>query len=107
MNAPVSQSKKPITEIERRIFAPEQIDDVAEALLSLTREVWVLTDRLYVLERVIEANGIPVVEAVNKYQPSEEQAAELEAMRKRLIGELLRTLKAPLPEGVSGSNKFG
>jgi hypothetical protein len=106
MNA-VSKPERPISEIERRILTPDQIDDLAEALLSLTREVWVLTDRQYVLERVLEGAGLDIRQAVEKYSPTEAEAAELADKRKRLIGELLRTLKTELPAGVTHSSKFG
>jgi hypothetical protein len=79
---------------DRTILAPAQIDDVAAALLTLCREVWVLSDRLYVLERVLEKRGLDVREAVDRFQPDEREQAELEALRRRLLDEVLAALKA-------------
>ena len=39
-------------------LAPDQIDDVANALLVLARELWVVKDRQRVLEALLAENGI-------------------------------------------------
>lgn len=79
---------------DRTILGPAQLDDVAAALLALTREVWVLSDRLYVLERVLDRRGLDVREAVDRFQPDEREQAELETFRRRLIDGVLAPLKA-------------
>jgi hypothetical protein len=73
--------------------AERGIDPVAEAVLSLTQEIWVLTDRLYVLERVLLAKGVTVSEEIDRYAPSEAETAELMEMRKRLLDGVLRSLR--------------
>ena len=55
-----------------QIFGPEQIDNVARAVLTLTREVVVLTDRVMVLDEILGQKGVDVSDAVDSYQPSEE-----------------------------------
>lgn len=109
MSAPLSALKKakPISEIERQILHPKDIDDLGEAILSLAREMWVLTDRLLVMEQVLIEEGIDIRGKIDAYKPDPEFAADLSVRRKRLIGELLRTLKTGIPEGVTNSNKFG
>ena len=42
------------------IFSAEQIDNVARAVLTLTREIAVLNDRVMVLEEVLGQKGIDV-----------------------------------------------
>ena len=50
--------ERPISEpVNRRMLTVDQIDDLGEAILSLTREIWVLTDRVHVLEAVLESLG--------------------------------------------------
>jgi hypothetical protein len=73
--------------------AERGIDPIAEAVMSLTREVWVLTDRLYVLERVLLAKGVTASEEVDRYAPTEAEAAELAEMRAGLLEGVLRSLK--------------
>ncbi len=98
---------KPISEVERRILVPQDIDKIGEAVLSLAREVWVLTDRQMVLEQVLADAGVDVREAVNKYQPDDAFAATLAERRQAMIGEILRTFGTAIPEGVTHSSKFG
>ncbi|MDE1149975.1 MAG: hypothetical protein PW843_25770 [Azospirillaceae bacterium] len=93
MNARANPDTRIISEpVDRRILKPEQIDAVGEALLSLTREVWILTDRVRILEAVLEDKGVDVHEAVNRYQVGPELQAELDALRKRLIDAVVAPL---------------
>lgn len=106
MIAPAAPGK-PISEIERRILAPKDVDKLGEAVLSLAREIWVLTDRQMVLEQVLADAGTDVREAVEKYQPDEAFTEKLSQRRQAMIGELLRTFGTGIPEGVTHSSKFG
>lgn len=98
---------KPISEIERKILAPQDVDKLGEAVLSLAREVWVLTDRQMILEQVLADAGVDVREAVDKYQPDDALAGKLAQRRQAMIGEILRTFGTGIPEGVTQSSKFG
>ncbi|MES2035651.1 MAG: hypothetical protein V4466_15900 [Pseudomonadota bacterium] len=75
----------------------DDVNAVAEAVFFLAKELRVLTDRVYALEQVLESRGVSPASAVASFTPNEAQAAELEAMRSRLIDGVLRSLKAPLP----------
>lgn len=79
---------------ERRIFRPEMIDDVAQALLTLTHEVWVLTDRVRCLEAVIEQHGIPVSRALEQFEPDAALQAELDAKAQALVKSVVTALGA-------------
>jgi uncharacterized ferritin-like protein (DUF455 family) len=79
---------------ERRILKPEQIDDLGQAVLALTREVWLVTDRMLVLERVLEARGLSVTAEIDAFIPDAEFAADLEARRNRLLEAVLTALRA-------------
>ena len=72
--------------------AERGVDPMAEAVLSLTREVWVLTDRLYILERVLGAKGVMLADELDRYAPSPEDVAALTEMRQRLLDGVLRSL---------------
>ncbi|MEM6908762.1 MAG: hypothetical protein AAF494_08785 [Pseudomonadota bacterium] len=54
-----------------QIFDASHIDNLARAILSLTREVAVLNDRVMVLETLLEEQGVVTSEAVDTYQPDE------------------------------------
>ena len=77
----------------RRILLDSQIDDLGAAVLALTREIWVLTDRMTMLEHLLERHGVPVAE-LDTVQPDAETSALLEAKRERLLRAVLSALKA-------------
>ena len=76
-------------------LAPDQIDDVANALLVLARELWVLKDRQRVLEALLAENGIVAPGAVRDHQPGPALAAELEIERIRYTNALMAALCPP------------
>lgn len=75
------------------IFGPDQIDNIARAVLTLTREVAVLSDRVLVLEEILEQKGIDVREAVDTYQPSEEFQARADAVIQTLTANVIAALQ--------------
>ena len=76
-------------------LAPDQLDDVANALLVLARELWVLKDRQRVLEALLAENGIVAPGAVRDHQPGPALAAELEIERIRYTNALMAALCPP------------
>ena len=76
-------------------LAPDQIDDVANALLVLARELWVLKDRQRVLEALLAENGLVAPGAVRDHQPGPALAAELEIERIRYTNALMAALCPP------------
>lgn len=77
----------------RQFLGPDQIDNLGKALLVLTRELWVVKDRVAIMEKVMEKHGIPASE-INDYQPDEAFEAELKAQRQHLIDTVLSALSA-------------
>ena len=75
------------------IFGPDNIDNIARAVLTLTREVAVLHDRVMVLEEVLEENGIVVREMIDTYQPSEEFQARADAAIQILTRNVIAALQ--------------
>jgi hypothetical protein len=93
--------ERPISEpVNRRMLTLDQLDDLGEALLSLTREVWVLTDRVHVLEAVLEKHGVLADAEVDDFQPSPELQAQLNAKRDAMVQNIMRALRAA-PEAKS------
>jgi hypothetical protein len=77
----------------RQIYEPRHIDHVAEAVIGLTRELWVLTDRIAVMEKVMAERGLDLTEAIDAYVPDQAMQAELEAKRERLMRTVLTALR--------------
>lgn len=71
---------------------PGQIDDVANALLVLARELWVVKDRQRVLEALLVENHVIVPDAVADHQPGPALAAALDAERGRYTRALMAAL---------------
>jgi hypothetical protein len=74
-----------------QFFESEAVDQLVTMVLELASEVWTVRERLYVLEQAAGQLGLPLREAVDAYKATPQQATELDAMRERMIGELLRT----------------
>ena len=75
-----------------QFLQPGQIDDVANALLVLARELWVVKDRQRILEALLAENDILVPAAVTDYQPGPALAGELETERGRYTAALMEAL---------------
>lgn len=70
---------------ERRILPADALDRVADAVLALTRELWVTRDRQMVLEAVLAERGIDAGAAIDGFTPDADFQARLGAERDRLI----------------------
>lgn len=71
---------------------PAQLDDVANAVLLLSRELWVVKDRQRVLEHLLEEAGVVVPNAVADLQPEGALAEALGKERERYTKALMAAL---------------
>jgi hypothetical protein len=72
---------------------PNQIDNIGEAVLAVARELWVLTDRVAVLEAVLEKHGLTAPEEIDRFQPDEALCARLKERRDGLVQTVERALR--------------
>lgn len=79
---------------ELKALLPEQVDNLGRAIITLTREICVLTDRMAVTEAVLAARGIDIAEAVDRHQPDAALQRRIDAQVNRIIGDILTTLSA-------------
>ena len=73
-------------------FEQDGMDQMLSMLLELAAELWVVRERLFMVEGVLGQQGVPVREAVERYVPSEQERAELAKMRADLTAQMFRTL---------------
>ena len=73
-------------------FKPADLDRLGQALLTLTKEVWVLRDRQRILEALLEKNGIVETAALETFEPDSELADTLATERRELIERVLNAL---------------
>lgn len=77
---------------ERRTLHEADVGQVGAAVIALTREVWVLTDRVLVLEAVLARRGIDVTADIDGYQPDAEMQARLDQKGKQLVSSVVKML---------------
>ena len=77
-----------------RFFAEKGSDEMVSMMLELMSEFWAMRERLYALERAAEEAGLPLTQRIEEWQPSAEEAAELDQDRQRMIQTVLRSLEA-------------
>jgi len=73
-------------------FSPDGVDQILTMVLELATELWVLRERVFVIEAVAAEHGLPLKSAVESYTLSEAQRAELAGMRAEMMSQLFRTL---------------
>lgn len=80
----------------RAILGAAHIDHVAEAVIGLARELWVLSDRFTIMEKVMAAHGIDLAAEIDAYTPDEGVQAELDAKRTHLMRTIVTALQAEI-----------
>ena len=73
----------------------EDVDQLGQAILSLTEELWVLKDRQRVLEDLLSKAGIVTSTAIDQHEPDAELTRTLAADREALVSHVLGALKRP------------
>ena len=72
---------------------PEDIDRLGQALITLTKELWVVKDRVRVLETVLADAGVVTPDAVDTFQPDDALQEILDKDRAQLIEQVLGALE--------------
>lgn len=62
------------------------------ALLALTREVWVLSDRMMVMEAVLARRGIDITAEIEALQPDEGLRRQMDERGARLVAGVVDAL---------------
>jgi len=73
-------------------FEQDGMDQMFSIVLELAAEIWVVRERVFVVEAVLQSQGIAVSEAVEAFVPDAEQQATLAAMRASMTANMFRTL---------------
>jgi len=67
----------------------EDVPALGDALINLTRELWVLSDRMAILEAVLEQQGVSVTEAIEQFEPDAALAERLKTRGSALVNDVL------------------
>jgi hypothetical protein len=70
---------------ERPYLGQKELDDLVRMNSELMAELWILRDRVTVLEHLLEQKQVLQRQEVHEFVPAGELAAELERERKALV----------------------
>jgi hypothetical protein len=73
-------------------FSQDGVDQLLTMVLELATELWVLRERVFVIEAAAADHGLPLKTAVETYALSAEQSAELARIRGAMMDQLFRSL---------------
>jgi hypothetical protein len=73
-------------------FAQDGMDQMLSIVLELAAELWVVRERVFVVEAVLQGQGIAVTEAIEAFTPTAEQQATLARMRADMTAQMFRSL---------------
>ena len=77
---------------DRETLSDLDVGSLGLAVLTLTRELWVLTDRMHVMEAVLAENNLDIREDIQRYQPDEKMTSELRQQSAALTERILSAL---------------
>jgi hypothetical protein len=72
---------------------PEDLDRLGQALITLSKELWVAKDRVRLLEAALVDAGVLLPNAVDQFQPDAALQEELGKERAQLIEQVLGALE--------------
>lgn len=73
---------------ERPYLGQRELDDVMRMNSELMAELWILRDRVTVLEHLLEQKQLLARREISEFQPGGELAAELERERRALVARV-------------------
>jgi hypothetical protein len=73
-------------------FPQEGLDQVVSMVLELAADLWVVRERVFILEAVLSKHGTPVADAIEAYVPTQEEQSTLAKMRADMTAQMFRSL---------------
>lgn len=71
----------------------DDIDNLAQAILTLTEELWVMKDRQKILEAALSDAGIITPQTLDRFEPEGALAESLRADRQQFVKRVLSALR--------------
>ncbi len=68
------------------------VNGLAQAVVTLTQEVWVLNDRQMVTEAVLAKHGIDIAEEVDTFTPDEALQSKLDERSRAIMQRVFNSL---------------
>ena len=96
----------PLTSKAKRpsFFGNSGVDPLVTMMLEMMTELWVVKERIYTLEKVINESGIDLTEGIEACQFSESDTEHLESTRRQYLESIMRSLSAEFVDRISIQN---
>ena len=82
----------------------QNIDRVMQVVIALAREAYVTKDRLALIEKKLDEQGIVSSDWLDEFEPSDEEREEIERRRDEYVASVLRPLVKDWVEPDRGRN---
>ena len=77
---------------ERQILTDADVASLGQAILTLTKELWVVTDRMHIMEAVLAKHGLDISEDITQFKPDSQMSEKLQRDGTALIERVLASL---------------
>lgn len=77
---------------DRQTLTNADVGSLGLALLTLTKELWVITDRMHVMEAVLAKHGLDISEEIKQFKPDGDMSENLQREGAALIERVLSSL---------------
>lgn len=77
---------------DRVTLTEADVASLGQAVLTLTRELWVITDRMHVMEAVLAKHGLNISDEITQHKPDSVLSEKLQQDGTALIERVLFSL---------------
>lgn len=88
----MSADPKSYNKPQRNMLLETDVNGLAQAVVTLTQEVWVLNDRQMVTEAVLAKHGIDIAEEVDTFTPDEALQSTLDERSRAIMQRVFNSL---------------
>ena len=90
----MSEEKEPtrFNAPNRETLTNADVASLGLAVLTLTKELWVVTDRMHVMEAVLAKHGLDISEEITQFKPDNVMSENLQLEGTALIERVLSSL---------------
>tara|TARA_B100000780_G_scaffold278859_1_gene254076 strand:+ start:3070 stop:3414 length:345 start_codon:yes stop_codon:yes gene_type:complete len=87
--------------VRTKFFDDGAMDKVVTMMLEMMTELWVVKERVYALEKVLDKGGMSTISELEDYRFSKVETAELEAARRVFVKTIMRALETDFVDRAS------
>ena len=77
---------------DRQTLTNADVASLGQAILTLTKELWVVTDRMHIMEAVLAKHGLDISDEITQHKPDSILSEKLQQNGTALIERVLSSL---------------